>query len=299
MNYLKQLVFGVIYLCLLGWTIYWSEQIVGNPWMVFDLGWNSLWELVVFDLWIGLSGLLFAVSVVMSKEKLIDIGVIVVGGILPLAMLGVSGIILGVIILSGEILTLMMIRRSLKSYLTFSASNILMPGVRSLAMVILVGMSIIYGVNLQIEVNKNGFRLPDGIVDSAIKLSGGDTNSSTSVMDSLSQNSGLLAQFGVSQEQLKTVDPKIIEQFLGSNKQISQQSVIKDAINKQVASAVAPVLPYMGMMMGGLFLISMLGIIGLIYPLLGGLTWGLFILMERIGLIRFEKEMREVRKLVV
>lgn len=301
MNYLKQLIFGVAYLLLLGWMVYECGQIVGNPWIIFDLGWGSLWEIIMFAILVGFSGLLFGLNVVMSKEKLIDIGVVIVGGMMPLAIIGIlNGIILGVTILTGELLALMMIRGSLKSYLTFSASNILVPGVKNLTMVVLIGVSIIYGINLQKDVNKNGFRLPDGIVDSAIKLSGGDMqNNSTSVMESLGQNSELLTQFGITPEQLKSLDPSMVDKLPGGSKQVNQQTILKDAVNKQLSNAVAPFLAYVGIVMGGLFLISMLGIIGLIYPLLGMAVWGIFKIMENSGMIRFEKEMREVRKLVV
>lgn len=290
---------------MIGWLCLVSSWVISSPWLILDFGWDSFWKLVEFSVILAFAVMSFGLSVVMSKEKIIDWGVILVGTVIPVSIFGMfNGLILGIGVGVGELIGYLMIRQSLRSYLTFSTNNLIMPAIKTVAMVVIIGFSIIYGIGLQKNVEINGFKLPDGIIDSAIKMSGGDQlmdsqNSTGAMIDQISKDSGLLSSLGISQEQLKSSDPNTLEKLLGSNQKTSSQSLIRDTVNKQLANTVAPFLAFVGLIAGGLFLLSMLGVISLLYPLIAGFIWVIFKLLESANLIQFEKEMREVRKLVV
>lgn len=292
MGYLKQIVFGLISIAILIWSVVVIQRFIANPWIVFGVNWESLVDILTLVAVLTLWSVSFGISVVIGKEKLINAGIILATGVLPISILGMSGWAIGVIGMLSLAIEWLFIKQSLTSYLNFSAGSIIMPGAKAATTIMMIGVSIVYGLSMQENVRVNGFHIPDEIINEAIKLSG--QSGGNSAADQLDIN-GLASQFGVSAEQLKSVDVKKLGGLVGQQ----TETKIRQAVDQQLSSLVAPILPYWGILAGSLFLLTMLGLLGFFYPLDWGLIWLVFKSMEKMGAIHFQTEMREIKKLVI
>lgn len=301
MGYVKQVVFALATLGLVTYAIWASSWILSNPNLVFEMSSDSFWTVTLVPINGLLVGLSYALTVVMSKEKVIDLGVIAVSAMIPIAMMGVFGVWISGGLAVSEILAMMMIRHSLATYLNFGPATILMPGIKTVAVVLIVCIYGVWGWQMQQAVNKNGFHLPDSLVDEVIKLM--DTSSGnqegSSYINQLA-GGGLSQQLGISQQQLETFGNSQLGNQVAENIQKQTQTAVKEALNKQVDIIIKPILPIFGWGMAAMLGFSALGM--LVFPLFqitAGIVWWIFWAMEKTGWVRFETEMRPVKKLVV
>lgn len=107
-------------------------------------------------------------------------------------------------------------------------------------------------------------------------------------------------QLGISQQQLETFGNSQLGNQVAENIQKQTQTAVKEALNKQVDIIIKPILPIFGWGMAAMLGFSALGM--LVFPLFqitAGIVWWIFWAMEKTGWVRFETEMRPVKKLVV
>ncbi|MDO8638223.1 MAG: hypothetical protein Q7R43_01515, partial [Candidatus Daviesbacteria bacterium] len=193
-------------------------------------------------------------------------------------------------------------QKKLKNYLAFKASSLLIPSIKTLSTLIILISSFVFYLFMASDLKVNGFKIPDSIIDPIINFttqgSASDTlptqniNIPADQLNLLKQNPDLLKQYGL--------DPKVLDQVSNTNPQeISQNNLIKTAVNSQIQSLINPNLRIISGVLAITFFVSLNFLssilVLILYPLISLIFW----ILEKTGFTNYQIEMREVKKLVV
>ncbi len=303
MNTVKKGIFGVVFLGVYAGMVMMVGPLVaeGNNIFSLDLGYlNRVIEVAGLLL---LSGTLFAVFGILASDWAYVLPVSLLASVAPMLLLPVNvGYVLGVGTALSLIITYSLLSPRLKTYVNFSANQILGPSVKLLVTLLMLVISLVYFLNAKAAIDKNGFEIPDSLIETALKLSPASEVSIDSApklpisqdqINELKKNPDLLKQYGV--------DPKILDTINQPAKQVTNATndLIKKTIKDQVAQLVRPYLGFIAPLFGLLFYLSLSTFTSLLMILVYPLLWLIFYLLKLSGYVHFEKEMREVQKLVV
>lgn len=249
----------------------------------------------------------------LADDIMYVVPILILGAVTPFLFVGQQQAIFVCIgiFLSG-LITFWFHSQTMKNYLTFSAPKLIAPPAKQAILMVTIFMAIAFYIGVHQSIQKNGFQIPDSILDIAINLSKAQngsmpsTDTSTTQIDNspisaeqlqaLKANPALLKQYGL--------DPKILDtlQKPSSVKDAAKftfQDQIKNTIKTQAENFIKPYQSFIAPVLALLFFISMTSLSSFFGIFFTPIVWLIFRFLEWIGFIHFEKEMREVKKLVV
>ncbi len=362
MNLIKKLTFTPFLVISMVAVVVFTNILLQDPVNnMLGLQVSSFFTLLYLSIALVAAGLFFALIVTLCLSWEIPLFVAGVSSLIPLMMIQnspVNFVLAGGFFLS-FILALFTLLQKLKNYLTFQPGTILRPGVGQLAFFMAVVISIASYQVVSENITKNGFSLPDQLIDAAVKMSGVPTLSNPTIpgldnlesvkgvsttsdtpaiqispeqIEFIKQNPQLLEQFHITPEQFNAiVSPQqtssapstktstsssaVKKQPTGSKTTTSTKSgttntpstptsigesdAIKSLIKSQLNTAIKPYAFFLAPVVGFLVFSSITFgnyVLGYLVPLV---LWIIFGILEKSGFVHFEKEMREVKKLVV
>jgi hypothetical protein len=194
-------------------------------------------------------------------------------------------------------------QKKMKSYLTFSASKIIIPSISRTIFFFLVIVGVIFYIKFSADLTKNGFKVPDSLIDLSLSFVPSAQSDQTEVtglpiitseqIALLKQNPDYLRQYGL--------DPKILDTINISKEttSIDQKTILRPLIQAQIDQMIKPNTGIVAIAVSLLYFFSLQFLTSLLILIFYPLTEGLFWLLEKLGLITYQVEMREVKKLVV
>ena len=283
---------------------------------LFSLQSGTLLTIIYLCIGLSLSALFFSFIVLLSNNWFLPLFAAIISGLIPLLMITESP--LNIILCAGFLLSfiigMLYQMQKMRSYITFSATQLLIPPIKLILLVLTLTLAYGYYSVATTDLTQKGFSIPDPLIDAAIAMSGTSQATSGGVstptqpaipsinltseqVAQLKQNPALLKQFGLS---AKDLDAYLSPKKTTTGKEPSESSsLIKTMVKNQLNTSIQPYLSYVPPLLAIVFfgsVASMSSLAGFILPLL---IWILFILFEKSGFIRFDKELREVKKLVV
>lgn len=213
-------------------------------------------------------------------------------------------------ILISFLLIYLTLENTLKTYLTFNPAALFGPSIRNLSFLLILTFSITYYLSINIIIQKNGFQIPDSLIETSLKfIPKGETPTKSDTLqpqikipkeqiELLKQNPQLLEQYGL--------DPKILDTLDQPQTTNSSQSVedysdefLKLALKDQLDKIIKPYINYVPVSLALLFFITLQAITSFLNILIYPLLWITFYLLEKSGFLQFTSEMRPVKKIVV
>lgn len=334
MLYLKKSFFGLLFLAFFTLLHFFIMPLFSSYEWIFGLNQSSLTQMLNIAFWLLSSAVCFVIFAALCNDRWIGLGISVLGAFVPLAFSQSStGIILAGFYLLALTSNFFLIEHSMKHYISFSPITLLVPHIKTISTMILLIICIGYYLSINVVIKQKGFAIPEAIIPDAIVQSLIDQQSSQFIkgdkyiaqlpqltpeqLQLLKQNPELLRSYGV--------DPAILEQYDTSTQSTTPAastptksgaiqvptttsaltpnlSTIKKMalapINnmiKQFQFLVAPILALL------LFsAISFFFFLFFLFNLISGVVVKtIFYILEKTKFIHFEKEMREVQKLVV
>lgn len=302
MIYLKKLIFALPFLIFLSLFYLSLLPFLKDPSSVVSINLGVFVRSITLLLYLILAGISYALLIGMSQSYKLVLPVILLALILPL-VLGFDHIlplVLGG--LASLLVGFLIISKSLKSYLNFSPSQIFSSGIKNYVRLMILGLSISYFLVMSAQIEKNGFKIPDSVMDPIIAAF--TANSPASEISSakspfpglsseqtalLKQNPSLLKQYGL--------DPKILDNLPEEGSKSTD--LIKATVNSQINNLITPYLKFMPIVLALLMFLSLTSVSSIIFIFVPPLLTLIFYILEKSQFIRFEKEMRETKKLVV
>ncbi len=209
-------------------------------------------------------------------------------------------------------------------YITFEPTHLFAPAVKSLATLLIFALSIYFYFSASFEIQTKGFEVPDSLINMAIKLASpnpavqgiefkkGDPRPIAQIpgvtqeqLDYLKQHPELLKQYGVDPSALNSVStPPVTTNPSSSSNSLNQSTspssaILKPLIQNQINQYIKPFEKFIPMLLAVLFFFTVQSIMALEAIFLSPIILLIFWILEKTGYIHFEKEMREVKKLVV
>lgn len=312
MKLLKKLAFAPLFIVCFGFFSYFVLWIINSPYILLS------WETRIAAVLAAVAGLLvlsavsFIIFCTLAQDFFVTIPVALIATICPVVFLPAPlNMVFSAGSIAGFILSNIILRDKLKTYLTFDSSTLLSPPIKNLVTILIVILSFSYYLATNQTIQKEGFKIPDQLIDGVFGAVSAFTSQglpqvkgvsylaqmpgiSREQVELLKQNPQLLKQYGV--------DPDVLDSLAADEPSGGSPDV--NQLQKQLIQESIPKLlkPYEGIIpallaVGLFFILQPITSLFMIFlkPLLMAVFW----LLEKIGFIAFEKEMREVKKMVV
>jgi hypothetical protein len=322
---IKKLVFAPLLILFLVATIYFYKIILDKYLDIFFGSYGGLYEFALLSLPLVLVSLTYCLFVTFTQDFKYALGVGIIAALTPFIFLSTNlSIVISVGLLISFILAFFNLQSELKSYVNFQPAKLFKSPIKFLKTFILLALTFGYFLNANSIIQTQGFKIPDSVMDWAIDLSlkgqgvpvkgvkylAQIPTLTPEQLELLKQNPEVLKQFGLDPKDLDEFAPTQNSPTAKSPNKTSVQVIpslpganLKDIIKAQMTTAFdAMIQPY-------LFAIPFLLAI-MFYSLASFTLWLLslflspllmftFYILEKTGFIKFEKEMREVKKIVV
>lgn len=257
---LKKLIFAFFFFISLALLLYQLNPLFKSSDFIFSLSTDTLIELIVISGLISLSSLLFVLFITLSQDWKFTLPVSILASMAPFLFLETGlAIILSVAILVSLLLTFLNLDNSLKSYLNFAPNSLLGPPIRHLAGLLILAICVIYFFSTNKIIAEKGFQIPNSLIDTALNL--------TPIESDTPQN---LAN-----------------------------DLIKQTVKDQFQNLLKPYLSFIPAILALFLFLTLQSLTSLINLLIYPLLWIIFYILQKTGFVRFEAEMREVKKMVV
>lgn len=305
MSYLKKSIFALPFLLFFFLFCFNLDTFLQNSNFLFSFDLQELFQVVLLVFYLLLSSLFFAILVTFSMDWKIIISTAVLASLTSLFLITSSVYLLIAGFFLAFLITFFALQKKLKNYLTFQPSVLLIPSVKRLSTFIILISSLVFYLNISQSLVKNGFQIPDSLIDPIIKMTtsnlpltdlpqgqGPMLDIPTDQINLLKQNPDLLKQVGL--------DPKILDQInITKTPTISPNNLIKEAVSAQINNIIGPNIGIVAIILSIIFFLSLNFLASflslLLYPIISGIFW----ILEKTGFTKFEIEKREVKKLVV
>lgn len=325
MSAVKKIIFAPFLILFITMTIYFYKLILDKYLEVYFSNYGGLYEFALLSLPLLFVSLSYSLFVTFSQDFKYALGVTVIASLTSFIFLSTNlSIVISLGLLISFILAFFNLQSELKSYVNFQPAKLLKSPIKLLNTFILLTLTFGYFLNANSIIQTQGFKIPDKVMDWAIDLSLKDQGVpvkgvkylaqiptlSKEQINLLKQNPQVLKQYGL--------DPKDLDQLVPADNTSSVKSAnrnavqvvptptganLKDIIRAQMGNAMdAMIKPY-------IFIIPLLLAI-LFYSMASFTLWILsfflspilmliFLMLEKTGFIKYEKQMREVKKIVI
>jgi hypothetical protein len=337
MQYFKKLLFGGIFLILFTGLHFFLFPLLTSYEWIFGLNQSSFNQIIQLSLLLIFSSMSLVIFFFLVNHRLLGVGLAVLGALIPVAFsFNSTGFLLCGLYLLTFITSYFLVENTSRHYISFSAPTLLIPHIKTLATLILIIICIGYYLTINLVIKEKGFSIPEAIIpDSVIEnLINQQMDSMTIKGDKyiaqlpqltaeqlqiLKQNPDLLRQYGV--------DPAILDQYdqqtapIGSVSSTPRSTPNSKAIQVPTSTATSPTVAVVKKMalapvndlikdyqflvapILALLLFSAFSFVFFFFFLFnfisGGIIKIIFYILEKTGFIHFQKEMREVQKLVI
>lgn len=305
---LKKLIFAPIFLIIFALLISQLTTITKSYDFIFSLSSDTLISLIIVAGLIALSGLLFALLVTLAFDLKIVLAVGIIASLIPLIFTSPAlGIVWVVANFISFLLTYLSLETSLKTYLNFQPTTLLGPVVRQLSSLLILSFCVVYFFSTSKLIAQKGFELPDSLIGTALKMSPSnipaEQNSAAQLpaispdqLELLKKNPDLLKQYGL--------DPKMLDSLSNPSKAVGVTTqlgndLIKQTVKDQVQGFIKPYLGFIPALLSVLLFLTLQSLTSILNLLVYPLIWLTFLILEKTGFVKFEVEMRQVKKLVV
>ena len=342
MNILKKITFVPFLIISMIAVVVFANQLLQDP-LAAVIGFqpSSVYTLLYLSLSLVLTGFFFALIVCLSLSWEIPLFAAGFSSLIPLMMIQnyPVNVIFAVGFFVSFIVGLLMLLQKLKSYLTFSPRQLLSPAIGLVTLLFSLTISVAAYQDVSAKIEKDGFTVPDQLIDMAIKFSGADSlgatnpmvdpslvkgettaadpqaiNISPEMIQYIRQNPSLLKQFNVTPEQFEAYAKA---QQKGTSTTPSRKTtptsptaqqpvgtdgtsdLISGLVKTQLNESLKPYASFMAPLIAVLLFSTISFFNYLLSFFVPLFLWILFSIMEKTGFVHFVKEMREVKKLVV
>lgn len=305
MPYLKKAIFALPFLLFFLLFCLNLDLFLHNSNFLFSFNLGEIFQLVLLILYLLLSSAFFAIFVTLSMDFKIVLPVAILASLIPFFFITSSAYLLIIGFMIAFLITFFFLQKRLKNYLTFQASPLLLPSIKSLTTLIILISALVFYFNISQNLEKNGFQISDSLLDPIINMTtsglptsdlpqgpGPMANISTDQIELLKQNPDLLKQFGL--------DPKILDQVnITKTPVISPNNLIKEAVNSQIQNLIGPNIGIVAIILAVTFFASLNFLSSFLALLISPIISIIFLILEKSGFTKFEVTQREIKKLVV
>ncbi len=319
MNLVKKLLPAPLFLVLLGLTLYLVAPLFKSSDFIFSLDLKVLIQLVILSLAILFTGVTFIVLAALSQDWKVVLPVMAPACLLPFIffppqMATVLGIGLFVIFL----IAFVNLEAVLKSYFNFQPATLFFQPIRQTATLLIVILCLGFYLSANNQIQKNGFSLPDSVIDAALKLSPSvETNQNfqgvqfktvqiaqlptltPQQLEMLRKNPELLRQYGVDPRVLDTLPTPAPATATPPQTTITTSELIKPVLKDQINKLIKPYLPMIPIILTVMLFLTLQTFASLLSLVISPSLWLIFYILEKTKFITFATETREVKKLVV
>jgi hypothetical protein len=281
--------------------------------LIFSLSLPVMKQLLLLGSSILLFSLLFLVFVSLSQDwKIVTPVIILLAALAAVLIPGLPGYILGLGLFFILSLVFATVLTKITTYITFDASMLFSSPIKMLSMLCCIVLAASYFVSINNIIAKQGFAIPDTLIDQALKMSPQLSNTtlteeaessepiqlptiSDEQLSLIKKNPALYKQYGVTPEMIQLIE----DQKKNPGKDLITKPTVKNLVKDQFEQMLKPYLTYIPGFLALMFFLvvnSMIALLGLfVSPLLGLL----YLIFEKTGFITFEITTREVKKMVV
>ncbi len=317
MPVVKKLTFAPLFLISLVAVFFELNPFLKSADLIFSLSFDTLIKLILICVAILLSGIFFIIFSALTLDFKLIIPIALVSSLIPFFFLPPPlAIISAVLTFISLILSFVNLENKMKSYLTFQPTVLLIPSIKQLTGLLIISLSLVYYLSINSEIQKNGFQIPDSLIDTAIKLTPQtpqdlnfqgfkyDTRLiaqlpqlSQNQIELLKKNPELLKQFGIDSKSLDNLAPKSISKT--PTIQGNLNDLLKKTIKDQFQNMLKPYQNFIPPILALLFFFSLQSFTAILSIFLSPLIWLIFNILEKTKFITFTTEMREVKKMVI
>lgn len=324
MSPVKKIVFAPLFILFITATIYFYKIILDKYLDIYFGSYGGIYEFALLSLPLLLTSLSYCLYVTFSQDFKYAFFGAILASLTPFIFLDNNlAIVVAVGLLISFTLGFFNLQTELKSYTNFQPTKLLKSPIRLLSTFILLALTFGYFLSTNSTIKTQGFKIPDSIMDFAIDaslksqgvpvkgvkyLAQGPTLTEEQ-LKLLKQNPQVLKQFGL--------DPKDLDQFVPDDstaaKSPNKNSVqvmpnisganLKDIVKAQMSDAVDSMIkPYLfaiPFLLAVLFYSLASFTLWLFSLFLSPILMLIFSILEKTGFIKYEKEMREVKKIVI
>ena len=317
----KKIIFAPVFLILISLVIYFYQQILTKYLEVFFGSYGGLYEFSLLAIPLVLASLTYCLFVIFTQDLKYAIAISLISALVPFAFLSVN---LSLVIAIGLSLSLLItyfnLQTNLRSYINFQPNTLLTTPIKMLNVFLLLTLAAGYYFNTNSIIQKEGFKIPDTLIDWAVNISLSSESMNfkgekqylaqaltPEQLELLKQNPALLKQYGLKPEDLEALSPSLNQQAAPQNQKAIQQplpsgnlkEVLKNQINGMIDQTLKPYLFVIPILLAFMFYSLASLILWIFSFLLSPLISLIFYILEKTGFVKYEKEMREVKKIVI
>lgn len=322
---IKKLLFAPVFLSLLLTLFYLYKLVLDKYLEVFFGEWGGMYELGLIALVIMLSSLSYCIYISFTRDVKYYLPVAIIGSLTPFIFLNPSLALIACIgIFASTSFAYFSLKESFKTYVNFQPVTLLASPIKTLSTLLLLSLTLVFYFHSNSIIQKHGFKIPDQVVDWAIDLSMKGTlpvkgekylaqlpTLNQEQINLLKQSPEVLKQYGISAKDLDQLTPaeNSTSKIQPSNQNainispqlpgLNLKDVIKTQINSSLDQMIKPYLFAIPMILAFLFYSLVSFALWVFSIFLSPAILLIFYIFEKTGFIKFEKEMREVRKMVV
>ena len=274
---LKKLILAPSFLIIFAILISQLNPLLKSYEFIFSLSLDTFIQLIVLSGLILLSSFSLVLFTALAFDWKIVLPVGLSGSLIPMIFVSQTlGLILSVGFLAVFLIIYLGVENTLKNYLTFEPNSLFGPPIRHLASLLILVVSLTYFLSISQVIQKQGFEIPDSLIESSLKLISQPQPEKT-------QNS----------PQPKLQIPP--EQPPGD----LLSDTVKQAIKDQLQNVLKPYLGIIPAILAVLLFLMLQSLMSILNLMIHPVIWIMFYILEKSGFIKFTEEMREVRKMVV
>lgn len=320
---IKKIIFIPLFIALIVALLLFYKPILDKYLDVFFTQYAGLYEFGTLAGLIIFSSLAYCLFLTFTQNLKYTSGLALAASVTPFLFLKTElAMVIGAGFFIGLFLTHFILQTNLKTYVNFQPVSLLSGRVKTLNSFLLLALTFGFFLNTNSIIKREGFKMPDQVIDWAVNLSlnqagipvKGEKYLAQALtpeqLELLKQNPQVLEQFG-----LKSSD---VDQFVQTDQKqnqspnrnavkivpaVSNNLNLKDIVKAQISNSLDEITkPYLFAIP---FILSLL-----FYSIASFYLWFfslflnplillLFGIFEKTGFLKFEKEMREIKKIVV
>lgn len=260
MTQVKKLIFAPIFLIIFAFLLYQLVPFLKSYDLIFSITSETLIQLIIISLLFCLSSYFFVLFASLAGDLKISLIFGVFAVLLSLLFLDFS---LALVFMVATIISIVVVSINLnailQSYLNFKPAEVLGSSIKLLAMLLILSFCVVYFLSMNKIIARNGFQIPDSLIDTALKLSPG----------------------GIPQEVALP------------------STLIKQAVKDQLQNIIKPYVGFVPAALAILLFFALQFFTSIINIFISPLLSLTFFILEKTGFTKYEIEKREVKKLVV
>ncbi len=305
MPIIKKLLFALPFLLSLAALYSYLSIFLDNIYLIFSLSLDVLLQFIIFLVLTLLTSLFFVILSALAQDPKLVLPAALLGSLLSFLFIPSP---FNLVVLLGFLISFTLVfftlSKKLASYIDFKVSELLIPSIKTLSVFLLLIFSIVFYLNSDVVLKKEGFQIPDSVIDPIISMS---LNNLTEGVETpvqkatpqippeqlalLKQNPALLKQYGL--------DPSVLDELSPQTSQNPQSSLLKNEVKRQINTLIQPQIQFLPVILTALFFLTLKFGLSVLSIILSPLIWFIFWILDKTGFTTYTKEMREVKKLVV